>query len=46
MTGLFQEVIAIQREIYLTLADRIGSFAEIGDWRPLAAYLSFGAVHA
>ncbi|MES0022395.1 MULTISPECIES: ABC transporter permease [unclassified Mesorhizobium] len=47
---LFQHLIAIQREIYLAFADRIGSFAKTGDWAVLAAYLPmgivFGAVHA
>lgn len=50
MTALFQELVAVQREIYLAFADRIGGFAETGDWRLLAAYLPmgivFGAVHA
>jgi len=48
--GLLQELVAIQREIYLAFADRIGNFAETGDWQLLAAYLPmgivFGAVHA
>jgi ABC-type nickel/cobalt efflux system permease component RcnA len=43
-------VIAIQRDIYTSVADRIGTFAETGDWGLLAAYLPmgivFGAVHA
>jgi ABC-type nickel/cobalt efflux system permease component RcnA len=50
MIGLFQDLIAIQREIYLAFADRIGDFATTGDWTLLAAYLPmgvlFGAVHA
>ena len=50
MMGLLQELVAIQREIYLAFADRIGNFAETGDWQLLAAYLPmgivFGAVHA
>lgn len=50
MMGLFQDLVAIQREIYLAFADRIGDFAKTGDWRLLAAYLPmgilFGAVHA
>lgn len=50
MMGLFQDLVAIQREIYLAFADRIGDFARTGDWRLLAAYLPmgilFGAVHA
>ncbi|MEQ1945458.1 sulfite exporter TauE/SafE family protein [Mesorhizobium sp. VNQ89] len=48
--GLLQELVAIQREIYLAFAARIGNFAETGDWQLLAAYLPmgivFGAVHA
>jgi nickel/cobalt transporter (NicO) family protein len=50
MTGLFQDLVAIQREIYLAFADRIGGFAKTGDWTLLAAYLPmgilFGSVHA
>lgn len=50
MMGLFQDLVAIQREIYLAFADRIGDFAKTGDWTLLAAYLPmgilFGAVHA
>lgn len=50
MMGLFQDLVAIQREIYLVFADRIGEFAKTGDWTLLAAYLPmgilFGAVHA
>jgi nickel/cobalt exporter len=50
MIGLFQDFVAIQREIYLAFADRIGDFARTSDWTLLAAYLPmgilFGAVHA
>jgi nickel/cobalt exporter len=50
MMGLFHDLVAIQREIYLAFAERIGAFAETGDWTFLAAYLPmgivFGAVHA
>lgn len=50
MPGLFQDLVAIQREIYLAFADRIGDFAQTGDWTLLAAYLPrgilLGAVHA
>lgn len=50
MWGLFQDLVAIQREIYLAFADRIRAFAETGDWMLLASYLPmgivFGAVHA
>lgn len=50
MMWLFQDLVAIQREIYLAFADRIKMFAETGDWSLLAAYLPmgvvFGAVHA
>jgi ABC-type nickel/cobalt efflux system permease component RcnA len=50
MMGLFQDLIALQREIYLAFADRIGTFAQTGDWTLLAAYLPmgivFGMVHA
>jgi hypothetical protein len=35
----FQDLVAIQREIYLAFADRIGDFAKTGDWTLLAAYL-------
>lgn len=46
----FDLVVAIQRDIYTSFADRIGTFAETGDWMLLAAYLpigiAFGAVHA
>lgn len=47
---LFQHLIAIQRDIYLAFADKIGEFAQTGNWSVLAAYLPmgivFGAVHA
>jgi ABC-type nickel/cobalt efflux system permease component RcnA len=50
MMALFQVLVAIQREIYLAFADRIGTFARTGDWSVLAAYLPmgilFGADHA
>jgi len=50
MMGLFKDLVAIQREIYLAFADRIGDFARTSDWTLLAAYLPkgilFGAVHA
>jgi nickel/cobalt exporter len=50
MMGLLQDLVAIQREIYLAFADRISEFAASGDWTLLAAYLPmgilFGAVHA
>ncbi len=50
MMGLFQDLVAIQREIYLAFADRIGDFAKTGDWALLATYLPmgilFGAEHA
>lgn len=50
MMGLFQDLVAIQREIYLAFAGRIGDFAKTGDWTLLGAYLPmgilFGAVHA
>ena len=50
MWGLYQDLVAFQREIYLAFADRIGSFAATGDWSQLAAYLPmgilFGAAHA
>jgi hypothetical protein len=46
--GLLPDLVAIQREIYLACADRIGDFARTGDWTLLAAYLPtgilFGAV--
>lgn len=50
MLGLYQDLLALQREIYLTFADRIGSFAATGDWSELIIYLPmgilFGAAHA
>lgn len=50
MMGLFQDLVAIQREIYLAFADHIKEFAGTGDWSLLLAYLPtgivFGAVHA
>jgi nickel/cobalt transporter (NicO) family protein len=50
MWGLFHDLVAVQREIYLAFADRIRTFAETGDWMLLASYLPmgivFGAVHA
>ncbi len=50
MWQLYQQLVAVQREIYLTFADRIGSFATSGDWSELAVYLPmgivFGAAHA
>lgn len=50
MMTLLQDLVAIQREIYLAFADRIGIFARTGDWWVLAAYLPmgilFGAAHA
>jgi len=49
MIALFQDLVAIQREIYLAFADRIGDFAKTGNWSLLVAYLPmgilFGAVH-
>ena len=46
----FQRIVEVQREIYLAFADRIGAFAENGDWSLLLVYLPlgivFGAVHA
>jgi ABC-type nickel/cobalt efflux system permease component RcnA len=50
MWQLYQQLVAVQRDIYLAFADRIGAFAETGDWQLLATYLPmgilFGAVHA
>lgn len=50
MLGFYQEIAALQREIYLSFGDRIGSFAATGDWSALAVYLPmgilFGAAHA
>ncbi|MBU2147708.1 MAG: ABC transporter permease [Alphaproteobacteria bacterium] len=47
---MFQDLVAVQREIYLAFADRIGDFARTGDWKLLAAYLPmgilFGGAHA
>jgi nickel/cobalt transporter (NicO) family protein len=48
--AFYQELIDLQREIYLAFVDRIGQFAATGDGAVLAAYLPmgvvFGAVHA
>ncbi|PSM19721.1 ABC transporter permease [Nitratireductor sp. StC3] len=50
MWQFYQQLVALQREIYLAFADRIGSFASTGDWSELAVYLPmgilFGAAHA
>ena len=50
MMGLLQELVATQCEIYLAFADRIGNFAETGEWQLLAAMLPlaivFGMAHA
>ena len=47
---LFAQAVSVQRDIYLAFADRIGNFAETGDWSQLLVYLPmgilFGAVHA
>ncbi len=47
---LTHEAAQVQRDIYLSLSDRINAFATSGDWGVLAAYLPFGilfgAVHA
>ncbi len=39
MIGPFQDLVAIQREIYLAFANRIGDFAKRGDGTLLATYL-------
>ncbi|MBN8993599.1 MAG: ABC transporter permease [Rhizobiales bacterium] len=50
MWQLYQQLVAVQREIYLTFASHIRTFAETGDWTLLATYLPmgivFGAAHA
>lgn len=50
MWGPYQYLVAFQREIYLTFASHIRSFAESGDWTLLATYMpmgiAFGAAHA
>ena len=47
---LYQQSVEIQRDIYLTFAGRIRTFAESGEWGQLAIFLPmgilFGAVHA
>lgn len=47
---LFQQMIDVQRDIYLAFAARIRVFAETGEWSQLAIFLPmgivFGAVHA
>jgi len=37
MMSLFQDLVAVQREIYLAFANRISDFARTGDWTLLAA---------
>ena len=50
MLGLYQELAALQREIYLAFGERIGSFASTSNWSDLLVYLPmgilFGAAHA
>ncbi|MBN9250837.1 MAG: ABC transporter permease, partial [Mesorhizobium sp.] len=50
MWQIYQQLVAVQREIYLTFASHIRTFAETGDWTLLATYLPmgvvFGAAHA
>lgn len=50
MYGLYQDLIAIQRDLYLALADRIRDYASTGDCSVLATFVPigilFGAVHA
>lgn len=50
MWGIYQQLVAFQREIYLTFAGHVRAFAETGNWMLLASYLPmgivFGAVHA
>lgn len=50
LTWLYTEAASVQRDIYLAFGDRIGSYAETGDWSLLALFLPmgivFGAVHA
>lgn len=47
---LFNEMVTVQREIYLAFGDRITVYAETGDWSQLAVFLPmgivFGGVHA
>ncbi|MFN4088063.1 MAG: hypothetical protein ACK4QW_03330 [Alphaproteobacteria bacterium] len=50
MWPFYQELVALQREIYLSFGDRVSQFAATGDWGVLATYLPmgilFGAAHA
>ena len=47
---LMQQAVAVQRQIYETVAERVNIFADTGDWQQLAVFLPaailFGAVHA
>jgi ABC-type nickel/cobalt efflux system permease component RcnA len=47
---MLQTIIDVQRDIYLAFAGHIKTFAQDGNWGPLAAFLPmgivFGAVHA
>ena len=42
MMGLFQDLVAIQRQIYLAFAERIGDFARTGAWLSHAAKARVG----
>jgi ABC-type nickel/cobalt efflux system permease component RcnA len=50
MTGIFQDIVGFQREIYLAFADHIKAFAAGGGWNAFLLYLPmgilFGATHA
>ena len=47
---LYLEAVSVQREIYGAFANRIGTYAETGDWTQLVGFLPlgivFGVVHA
>ena len=47
---LMQQAVAVQRQIYETVGERVNIFAETGDWQQLAVFLPaailFGAIHA
>ncbi|MGI9356181.1 MAG: ABC transporter permease [Rhizobiaceae bacterium] len=50
ITELFQELVDVQRDIYIALGERITSYAETDDWWQLAVFapfgILFGAAHA
>ena len=47
---LMRQAVAVQRQIYESVAERVNLFADTGDWQQLAIFLPaailFGAIHA